>query len=71
MKVLTPMRAIRAKCIDCCCGNPLEPKLCTAKESCPLWPYRLGHRPPKDAPVVEGGSETETAEGISEYHIEI
>lgn len=21
MKVLTPMKAIRAKCVDCCCGD--------------------------------------------------
>lgn len=41
---MTPMKAIRAKCIDCCGGNIYEPRLCTAK-NCPLHPYRLGKRP--------------------------
>lgn len=34
-------KAIRAKCIDCCCGQKNEVRLCPAKD-CPLWPYRLG-----------------------------
>jgi len=41
---MTPMRAIRAKCIDCCCGNVYEPTHCTVL-SCPLHAYRLGKRP--------------------------
>lgn len=41
---ITPMKAIRAKCLDCCCGQAREVKLC-ACESCPLYPYRMGHRP--------------------------
>lgn len=47
MAVLTPIKAIRAKCIDCCCGQRLEVKLCTCPD-CPLYPYRLGHRPKGD-----------------------
>ena len=43
-KIRTPVKAIRAKCLDCCCNQRLEVKLCPAK-GCPLWPYRLGHRP--------------------------
>ncbi|WP_158414017.1 hypothetical protein [Geoalkalibacter subterraneus] len=42
--VLTPMKAIRKKCIDCCCHSVYEPAKCTA-EDCPLHPYRFGHRP--------------------------
>lgn len=34
-------KAIRLKCLDCCCGNPVEVRLCTAK-NCPLWRFRLG-----------------------------
>lgn len=41
---LTPIKAIRLKCLDCCCGQHKEVKLCTCY-SCPLYPYRLGHRP--------------------------
>ena len=49
MKTLTPVKAIRAKCIDCCCGQVVEVRLCTV-DDCPLWPYRMGHRPQKDKP---------------------
>lgn len=44
MKKITPIKAIRAKCIDCCGGSVYEPKYCTIS-SCPLYAYRLGHRP--------------------------
>ena len=44
MKILTPIKAIRARCLDCCAGQKKEVRLCPAKE-CPLWPYRMGHRP--------------------------
>lgn len=43
-KHLTPIKAIRAKCLDCCCGSSNEVKLCTA-EKCALWPYRFGKNP--------------------------
>lgn len=41
---LTPIKAIRAKCMDCCCGNVAEVRRCTA-EKCTLHPYRMGKRP--------------------------
>jgi len=43
-KILTPIKAIRAKCLECCCGSRKEVKMCHII-NCPLWPYRLGHRP--------------------------
>ena len=43
-KVLTPIKSIRQKCLDCCCGQKQEVKLCTLKD-CPLYAYRLGRRP--------------------------
>lgn len=46
MKVLTPVKAIRAKCLDCSCGNKAEVRNCTIID-CSLYPYRLGHRPKK------------------------
>ena len=42
--ILTPLRAIRQKCLDCCCGNRAEVKRCPAV-NCTLHPYRMGHRP--------------------------
>lgn len=43
----TPMKAIRAKCLECCCGQMGEVRQCTI-EDCPLWEYRNGHRPKVD-----------------------
>jgi len=42
--ILTPIRAIRAKCMWCCAGSAQEVRLCPAV-GCPLHEYRLGHRP--------------------------
>lgn len=41
---MTPLKAIREKCLDCCCGSAHEVRLCPA-ESCTLWPFRFGHNP--------------------------
>ena len=40
---MTPMKAMRAKCLDCN-GNAYEVKLCPCTD-CPLWPFRLGKNP--------------------------
>lgn len=40
----SPVKAIRAKCIDCCCGQENEVKLCPM-EDCPLWAFRFGKNP--------------------------
>ncbi len=49
---MTPMKAIRAKCLDCCCGQFKEVRLCTC-ENCPLYPYRMGRRPKTGADTFE------------------
>ena len=41
MERITRAKAIRLKCIDCCCGNTAEVRKCPA-EHCPLWRYRMG-----------------------------
>ena len=43
-KKLTPLRAIRAKCMDCSCGSSHEVRECTI-DNCPLFQYRMGHNP--------------------------
>ena len=40
----SPLRAIRAKCLDCSCYQPSEVRLCEAVR-CPLWPFRAGRHP--------------------------
>lgn len=51
-EILTPTKAIRAKCLDCCCGQKDEVKMCPAKE-CPLWPYRMGKNPNRSRTLTE------------------
>ena len=41
---LTPIKAIRAKCLDCTGNQMKEVRLCSCL-SCPLWGYRMGVRP--------------------------
>ena len=41
---MSPLKALRLRCIDCCAGSSLEVRLCTAV-SCPAWPFRLGNSP--------------------------
>ena len=41
MKASVLMKAIRAKCLDCCCGQSKEVRLCAA-DRCSLHPYRSG-----------------------------
>ena len=41
---MSPLRALRKKCLDCCCGQIAEVRLCEAT-NCPLWPFRAGRHP--------------------------
>ena len=44
MERMTPLKAMRAKCLDCCAGSRHEVAHCCI-ENCPLYPYRFGRRP--------------------------
>jgi hypothetical protein len=44
LKPMTPMMAIRAKCLDCCAGLAQEVRYCVST-GCPSWPYRMGSNP--------------------------
>ena len=44
METLTPIKSIRAKCLDCCGGSSNEVSLCNSKD-CSLHSYRFGKRP--------------------------
>ena len=41
---MTPLKAIRARCLNCSGGSAKEVRSCTFTE-CPLYEYRSGHRP--------------------------
>jgi len=40
----SPMKAIREKCLDCCCGQQSEIRACESVK-CVLWPFRAGQHP--------------------------
>lgn len=48
----TPLKAIREKCLDCCCGSSQEVKLCVISD-CALYPFRFGKNPNKKREVTE------------------
>ena len=60
MERVSRSKAIRLKCIDCCCGNMAEVRRCPVA-SCPLWRYRMGKEVKDDASAenVEIYDETE------------
>jgi len=52
---ISPLRAIRGKCLDCSVGSKKEVRLCPIKD-CPLYGYRLGHNPKRKGIGRTGGN---------------
>ena len=44
IKKISPLKAIRLKCLDCCGEEFIQVKTCGAY-NCPLWKFRLGKHP--------------------------
>ena len=40
----SPLKNMRKKCLQCCCGSTKAIKYCTDIE-CPLWKFRFGFTP--------------------------
>lgn len=51
MTKLTPLKAIRARCLDCSGFSVKEVRDCT-HDDCPLHQYRFGHRPSEGATLT-------------------
>lgn len=51
IKITSPLKAIRAKCFDCCGGKYNEIRECSAK-NCPLYNYRFGKNPNRKKRVL-------------------
>ncbi|GAB2205942.1 hypothetical protein ROS1_27580 [Roseibium sp. ROS1] len=66
-KRMTPMQAIRAKCLDCSVYQPSEVRLCEAID-CSLWPFRAGRHPYTSAKLGNTAQEAdfEQKEGPAE-----
>jgi hypothetical protein len=41
---MSPLAALRARCLDCCAGSADEVRKCMALD-CPSWPFRMGVNP--------------------------
>ena len=61
-KPISPVEAIRQKCLDCSGYQPSEVKLCEAV-TCRLWPFRAGRHPYTRKSVQEANSDEGASEG--------
>ncbi len=61
-KPISPVEAIRRKCLDCTCQQPVEVKLCEAV-TCSLWPFRSGRHPYTKTRLLEAVSEESQGSG--------
>ena len=62
----TPLKAIRSKCLDCCCGSAKEVRLCPAPD-CPLYLFRYGHNPNRKG-AGNPAPQIPTQRGISDHN---
>ncbi len=60
---LTPLKAIRAKCLDCSAGSAHEVKHCVIPE-CPLYPFRFGKNPFRKRRALTDQQRREIAERL-------
>jgi hypothetical protein len=61
-KPMSPVEAIRQKCLDCSGQQPAEVKLCEMV-TCPLWPFRAGRHPYTRRGLLETNSEQRPSPG--------
>jgi hypothetical protein len=59
-----PLKALRARCLDCCCGNASEVRKCTAV-ACPSWPVRMGTNPFRQKRVLSDEQKQTMAERLA------
>lgn len=50
-------KAIRLKCLDCCCGSAMEVRLCESRK-CPLWRFRMGRESQAESAADSSDSKT-------------
>ena len=79
MKRLSPLKAIRMFCLECCGGSSKEVAACSVNpeditktkltdddmeyEGCPLWEFRFGHNPKREK-RKKGLSTTKNGENL-------
>lgn len=62
-EIKNPVKAIRAKCLDCCCGQYSEVEKCTA-HTCPLYPFRFGKNPHRQSRQISEERKIEMVERL-------
>ena len=60
-----PLRALRERCIDCCCFQPAEVRRCVSVD-CPSWPFRMGTNPFREKRVLTDEQKAEMAKRLIE-----
>ena len=66
MTITSPVKAIRAKCLDCCMGSPAEVKRCHISD-CELHPFRFGKNPYSKRKLSEEQRQA-ASERLKNYH---
>ena len=61
---ITRGKAIRLKCLDCCCGSALEVRRCESRK-CPLWRFRMGRESQEENGTGAADSENSEAGGAT------
>lgn len=51
-EITSPLKAIRAYCLECCCNQTAEVKACEIR-TCPLHPFRAGKNPYRQYNLTE------------------
>ena len=60
--------AIREKCLDCSCQQPVEVKECPVK-ACALWPFRMGVNPFRAKRVMSVEAKAKAMEGLAKARV--
>lgn len=66
---MNPMKAIRAKCLECCCDSVSEVKECNIT-GCPLHPFRMGKNPFRKKVEMSDERKRALAENLEKYRAE-
>ena len=69
MEGMPVLKAIRLKCLECCCDQVAEVRSCGA-EDCPLWPFRMGKNPYRKKRELTEEQKTELAERMKRMRME-
>lgn len=66
---MTPLKAIREKCLDCVCGVTVEVRRCVCI-NCPLFPFRFGRNPNRAGIGGHNGQFARNANSTSDFERE-